>query len=198
MEEDIFITPIAESELLAGQYLESEITMLTEALTLTLTDVAAPLPMAAPINNSYGISTVSADPRKKPSGDDTYYTINGNCDITIHGYDKQNLYRMATYEWSLEASYTLPVYNVGYLTYGDITLCDIEELKEGKDYSAFINNVTINGFSSNYEYRLELHNGQVTLWSKLPGESPAVPEPRAIMYCLLASVLTVTERKRKV
>lgn len=80
--------------------------------------------------------------------------------------------------------------------------------KTGINYSDFINNVIINGFSTNYEYRLELHNGQVTIWSKLPSEipdepfqpipvNPVVPEPKTAIFSLLSSILLTLKRTRK-
>lgn len=138
--------------------------------------------------------------RKRPSLNDEYYTINGNKDIVILGSDKQSLYKNATHEWNTSASFTLSVSNVGVLTYGNTTLNDIDALVNGANYSEFIYDVQINGFRTDFEYRLELNNGNVILWSKLPGSSeepmnPLAPEP-SVLSLLLTSLILTSERRR--
>lgn len=190
-----FIDPISDEELNAGDRMLSNIERLKADTEFSINSLAAPvgLSQAAPL-----ALTAAGDSRKRPGTEGGYYTLNGNCDIVIHGYEKQALYSNATYEWHASASYLLPVSNIGYLTYGNITLCDVPALESGTDYSEFIYNVQINGFSSAFEYRLELHNGQVTLWAKLPGgdSGNTAPEPCVIACCAVASLLA-TDRRRK-
>lgn len=182
------------AEISDGQNTVTLLELVDSGIILSLEDLVS---AALPVNGSDNpiVATSLELTRGGHSGNTPYYTINGNKDITIHGYDKQRLYANAVTDWSIEASYTLPVSNVGYLTYGGTTLCDVLALESGTDYSEFITNVTINGFSTSYEYRLELNNGHVTLWAKLPGESPSVPEPKTSLCLLIASLATLYKKR---
>lgn len=197
-----FIEPQNNDEILQGQYLMSEIELLENDLALDIdTALALALPLSSTASNdSYILEEHGNDTRKNPTINNGYYTINGNKDIVILGHEKQLLYANATTEWNINASFTFAIENVGYLVYNNIILDDTYALETNTDYSEFIYNVQINGFSKNYEYRLELNNGQVTLWSKLPGNNviPSIPEPTTTALCLLIIlILLAYNRKRK-
>lgn len=114
LEDSYLIQQIDEEVFEAGKYITEDMIYLQAQLSLSISEMS--------------LITTNND-RKNPTINDGYYTINGNKDIVIHGNEKQLLYTNAKDYWDLSASYTLPVYNVGYLTYNNTTLCDINELQ---------------------------------------------------------------------
>lgn len=129
------------------------------------------------------------------SNSDIYVTLilDSNKSLNIRPYMQQILYGNATDTWSEFASVTLVMFDVGTLIYNNITLDDRWTLDHNQDYSEFIYPVTFKGLDSNYDYRLELNNGAVILWSKLPGMD--TPEP-STAFLSMVGMLVLLRRKR--
>lgn len=129
------------------------------------------------------------------SNSDIYVTLvlDSNKSLNIRPYMQQILYGNAADTWSEFASVTLVMFDVGTLIYNNITLDDRLALDHNQDYSEFIYPVTFKGLDSNYDYRLELNNGAVILWSKLPGMD--TPEP-STSFLSIVSMLVLLRRKR--
>lgn len=123
------------------------------------------------------------------NGKDEWQTLilDGSKKLNINKRYLTILYSNNTYYWDELTAIPLISFDVGTLIYNGVTLDDTFELEHGLDYSEFIYGVTFPTLDPLYEYRLELNNGAVMLWAKLPDE---VPEPSMISLVLVSSLLT--------
>lgn len=129
------------------------------------------------------------------NGKNEYQTLilDGSKNLNINKKYLKILYGNDTPYWDEDYSIPLVSFDIGTLIYNGITLDDTYELENGIDYQEFIYNVTFPTLDPEYVYRLELNNGAVILWAKLP-DLP-IPEPKTGMLVLLATFFAL-KRKR--
>lgn len=129
------------------------------------------------------------------NGKNEYQTLilDGSKNLNINKRYLNILYGNDTPYWDEDYSIPLVSFDIGTLIYNGITLDDTYELENGIDYQEFIYNVTFPTLDPEYVYRLELNNGAVFLWAKLP-DLP-IPEPKTGILVLMATFFAI-KRKR--